>query len=111
MISKFTSHIDARIYNKLVFPLYLIYLKFCFQDVLENDDIKLDVLFKNSLISDLVNVNLCSFSKDHNLISIISFQFSTAPEVLLNLTFCSGVYANRQSVANFAMLTIIAYRA
>ena len=69
-ISKFTSHIDARISKDLVFPLYSIYLKFCFQDVLENDDIKLDVLFKNSLISDLVNV------RDHSQKTIIHFNLA-----------------------------------
>ena len=29
-----------------------------FQDILENDDIKLDWVFKNSLITDLVNVSI-----------------------------------------------------
>ena len=49
------------------------------QDVLENDDIKLDKLFKSSLISDLANVSIISsffltlFSRDEPV--TVSFAY------------------------------------
>ena len=42
-------------------PFYLLRNHFCpfsLQDVLENDDIKLDWMFKSSLISDMCNASI-----------------------------------------------------
>ena len=48
--------------QRLALVVYLssgIVVLLCLQDVLENDAIKLDKAFKNSLISDLAKVSLC----------------------------------------------------
>ena len=42
----------------VVYVSVRIIVLLCLQDVVENDAIKLDTAFKNSLISDLANVSL-----------------------------------------------------
>ena len=52
-------------YQEMTEPFYLLRNHSCpfpLQDVLENDDIKLDWMFKSSLISDMCNVSI--FNRD-----------------------------------------------
>ena len=60
-IAKKTINQVAQICKEMTVPFYLSRNHFCpspLQDVLENDDIKLDWMFKSSLISDMCNVSI-----------------------------------------------------